>query len=129
MFYFEKDYIMRMIRELTQMLSVMLFGRKLGEGEELVAFMEEGGEKNDYLRRMIDEGQVNAAEEKLFDLLETSGWAEKEKAALAISFYDYLNSKSDAFLENAEFPREEIARGLEDAMEALNVSIPDYLQI
>ena len=77
MFYFEKDYIMRMIRELTQMLSVMLFGRKLGEGEELVAFMEEGGEKNDYLRRMIDEGQVNAAEEKLFDLLETSGWTEK----------------------------------------------------
>ena len=86
-------------------------------------------DQNDYLRGMIDAGRVNAAEEKLFDLLETAVWDDREKAALAIAFYDYLNSKDDAFLEAADFSREEIIRGMEDALKAANMEIPEYLRI
>ena len=86
-------------------------------------------EIDDYLRRMIDEGKINAAENKLFDLIESSAWEDRKKAALVISFYDYLNGKDDAFLASADFPRDEIITGLEDAMKAVNLEITEYLQI
>ena len=50
-------------------------------------------------------------------------------AALALAFYDYLNEKDDAFLEAAGFSREEIIKGLEDAMKAVHMEIPEYLRI
>jgi hypothetical protein len=78
---------------------------------------------------MIDAGQVNEAEEKLFDLLESVGWERREKASLAIAFYDRLNSKDDAFLEAADFSREEVIRGLEDALRLAEMEIPEYLRI
>ena len=90
---------------------------------------ESGRESNDYLRRMIDDGRVNAAEEKLFDLIESAAWDARQKAALVIAFYDYLNGKDDEFLASADFSRDEIAGGLEDAMKALNMEIPEYLRI
>ena len=46
-----------------------------------------------------------------------------------ISFYDYLNDKDDEFPDSADFPRDEIITGLEDAMKAVNMEIPDYLRI
>lgn len=129
MYYYEKDYIMRLIHGIARILARMLFNKEL-EDDGFAAVMEASGrESSDYLRRMIDCGQVNAAEEKLFDLIETAAWDDRQKAALVLSFYDELNRKDDEFLAAADFSREEIIRGLEDAMKALNMEIPEYLRI
>ena len=71
MYYFEKDYIMRLIHGVSRMLAWMIFGKNIAEEEELVSLMEKTCRENhDYLRQMIDSGQINQAEEKLFDLIE-----------------------------------------------------------
>ena len=130
MYYFEKDYIMRLIHGIARILARMLFNRELEEDGEFAAVMEEAERENDdYLRQMVDDGKVNEAEEKLFDLITSASWNEKQKAALVLSFYDYLNDKSDEFLAAADFSREEIIRGLEDGMKAVGMEIPEYLRI
>ena len=130
MYYFEKDYIMRLIHGIARILARMLFNRELEEDGEFAAVMEEAErESDDYLRQMVDDGKVNEAEEKLFDLITSASWDEKQKAALVLSFYDYLNDKSDEFLTAADFSREEIIRGLEDGMKAVGMEIPEYLRI
>ena len=130
MYYFEKDYIMRLIHGIARILARMLFNRELEEDGEFAAVMEEAErESDDYLRQMVDDGNVNEAEEKLFDLIASASWDEKQKAALVLSFYDYLNDKSDEFLAAADFSREEIIHGLEDGMKAVGMEIPEYLRI
>ena len=129
MYYFEKDYIMRLIHGLARALARLLFGKELEHGELVSAMEAFSREKNDYLRQMIDSGQINAAEEKLFDLIRTVPWDDRQKAALIIAFYDHVNSKDDKFLTAADFSRDEIISGLEDAMKAINMEIPEYLRI
>ena len=130
MYYFEKDYIMRLIHGIALMLARMLFGEKIEEDRELVSLMEEPcRENNDYLRRMIDSGRINQAEEKLFDLIETAAWDDRQLAALILSFYDYLNSKDEIFLAQSDFSRDEIISGLEDAMKTISMEIPEYMRI
>ena len=130
MYYYEKDYIMRLIHGIARMLARMLFGRILEDDDELVTVIEEECRKDhDYLRQMVDQGQINAAEEKLFDLIASTGWSDRQKAAMVIAFYDYVNEKTDEFLAEADFSRDEIISGLEDAMKALNMEIPEYLRI
>ena len=130
MYYFEKDYIMRLIHGVSRMLAWMIFGKKIAEEEELVSLMEKTCRENhDYLRQMIDSGQINQAEEKLFDLIETVAWDDRQIAALVLSFYDYLNSRDDDFLARSDFSRDEIISGLEDAMKMMNMEIPEYLKI
>ena len=130
MYYYEKDYIMRLIHGIARGLMKLLYGYEAEDGDGAIVLKEqEARENNDYLAGMIDAGQVNEAEEKLFDLLESVGWERREKASLAIAFYDRLNSKDDAFLEAADFSREEIIRGLEDALRLAEMEIPEYLRI
>ncbi|MBQ6506173.1 MAG: hypothetical protein IKE08_05020 [Clostridia bacterium] len=130
MYYFEKDYIMRLIHGVSRMLAWMIFGKNIAEEEELVSLMEKTCRENhDYLRQMIDSGQINQAEEKLFDLIETVAWDDRQIAALVLSFYDYLNSRDDDFLARSDFSRDEIISGLEDAMKMMNMEIPEYLKI
>ena len=130
MYYFEKDYIMRLIHGVSRMLAWMIFGKNIAEEEELVSLMEKTCRENhDYLRQMIDSGQINQAEEKLFDLTETVTWDDRQIAALVLSFYDYLNSRDDDFLARSDFSRDEIISGLEDAMKMMNMEIPEYLKI
>ena len=126
MYYYEKDYIMRLIHGIAQMLAYLYFGKK---GEMLPVVMgQEAQEDNDYLLRLIDGGQVNSAENKLFKLIESSVWDDDQKAALIISFYDYLNGKKDDFLERAGFSRDEILSGLEEALRMVGKEIPEYLK-
>ena len=130
MYYYEKDYIMRLIHGIALVLARMLLGRQMEEGAEIASVLDRKAKKeDDILRRMIGEGRINEAEERLFDLLETASWEDRQKAALAICFYDAVNEKEDEFLEKADFSRDEIMEGLEDAMKAVHMEIPEYLRI
>ena len=130
MYYYEKDYIMRLIHGIALVLARLLLGRQMeNEGEIATILDKQEKEQNDLLLRMVDEGKINKAEERLFDLLENASWDDRHKAAVAICFYSHVNDKDDEFLEKADFTREEIMEGLEDAMRAVHMEIPEYLRI
>ena len=130
MYYYEKDYIMRLIHGIALVLARLLLGRQMeNEGEIATILGKQEKEQNDLLLRMVDEGKINRAEERLFDLLENASWDDRHKAAVAICFYSHVNDKDDEFLEKADFTREEIMEGLEDAMRAVHMEIPEYLRI
>ena len=129
MYWYEKDYIMRLIHGIAQMLAALFFGRKLETEELKVSFGEEFGSSSDYLCGLVDNGEINAAENRLFELIDTSGMDTDALGSLILLFYDHVNSKDDAFLAAADFSRDEIIRGLEDAMKAINMEIPEYLRI
>ena len=130
MYYFEKDYIMRLIHGIALVLARLLLGRQMeSEGEIATILVKKEKEQNDLLLRMVDDGEINKAEERLFDLLENASWDDRHKAAVAICFYSHVNDKDDEFLEKADFTRDEIMEGLEDAMRAVHMEIPEYLRI
>lgn len=130
MYYYEKDYIMRLIHGIALVLARLLLGRQMeSEGEIATILVKKEKEQNDLLLRMVDEGQINKAEERLSDLLENASWDDRHKAAVAICFYSHVNDKDDEFLEKANFTRDEIMEGLEDAMKAVHMEIPEYLRI
>ena len=127
MYWYEKDYIMRMIHGIAQILAALWFGRR--ETELPSVMSEQCGAENDYLRRLVDSGQINAAEDRLFEILETAVWDSEQKAALILSFYDYVNEKDDAFLSKAGFSRDEIFEGMRDALRSIGKEIPEYLRL
>ena len=129
MFIYEKDYIMRMIYGITQMLAVILFGKKLNSEEVFIALGDEFRGSNDLLLEMVDKGEINAAEDRLFDIIETSGMAKDALGLLILQFYDHVNSKDDEFLAKAEFDREEILPGLKDAMSRIGLDVSEYTNI
>ena len=129
MYYYEKDYIMRLIHGIARMLARLLFGRDEECGELSAVMSPVSREADDHLHRMIDAGEINVAEDRLFEMLGAAAWDEKDLAALALSFYDYANGKSDEFLAASRFSREEIISGLSDAMKVLGMEIPEYLRI
>ena len=129
MYYYEKDYIMRLIHGIALVLARLLLGKQMEEEGEIADMLDlKEKEQNDVLLRMIDEGKINEAEERLFDLLENTAWEDRHRAALAICFYDHVNSKDDEFLEKADFSRDEIVEGLQDAMRTVRMEIPGYLR-
>ena len=86
MYYFEKDYIMRLIHGIARAIARILFDREPEENEEIAVILEKTGRaKYDYLRKLVDDGDINTAEEKLFDLLETVTWASMVTSPGAIS--------------------------------------------
>ena len=130
MYYFEKDYIMRLIHGISRILARMLFNRDLDEPGDILSVMDSGTrESSDYLSRLIDEGKINEAEDKLFEMIRTSAWERQQLSALILAFYDRVNDKDDEFLSNAGFPRNEISAGMEDALNEIGVEVPEYLKI
>jgi hypothetical protein len=124
MYYYEKDYLMRLIHNISHALAYLSFGKK---GETLPEVMgQEVRADNDYLLRMIDSGQINAAENRLFELIESGAWDPRQKTALILSFYDCLNGKKDDYLEASGFCRDEIRQGLYDALRMTGIRLPEY---
>ena len=95
------DYIMRMINEMIHAVLVLLLGKDSENGEKLE--LPEVTEDNTFqkLIAMAGEGQINEAENMLWDLLEDN---------------EYLNDLDDDVLEQGDFSREEIADGLARVM-------------
>lgn len=108
---FENDYIMRMIHEMIRMLVKLLFNVDTESPIEELAVDSGQKDRLEHWYRMIDDGQINEAENQLSDLLEEG---DSDSVRAAILFYSYLNRKSDAFLEKNHYSREEIQAGLED---------------
>lgn len=110
---FTQDWIMRQVQMLAQMLAKILFGKDTTD-----YIVEDEGDLNgtDLLYKALcaklEKGDICGAEDLLFEALENGG---KENLEVAVDFYARLNKMSDAELESANFSREEVEQGLQNA--------------
>ncbi len=111
----ENDYMMRIIHEMVRTI-VMLIFHKDQETEEELIFLD--GVSQDFYQRLChlaDVGKINEAENMLYQNLEENDWDKEETMVnlkVALAFYDLLNSKSNDFLEEHDYSREEVEEGI-----------------
>lgn len=124
---FEQDYVMRLIKEMIRALLKLLFSIDTDSpSAELLKDTEEQ-QTLEALLDMIDEGRIDDAENKIYEITED---ADKRNLEIAVLFYAYLNDKSDEFLELHNFSRDEIKLGLQDISARYGVDgfVEMYLQ-
>ena len=116
----EKDYILRMIKDLTKSIAHLILGKAEIEYE-----LPEDNQysKVDFLYvkliELVNLGQINEAEDLLFDEINPSGMRQFE---MAMSFYLYLNDFGDDYLERNNYSRDEITEGIKSICEEYGVS-------
>ena len=111
----EKDYIMRIIKEMVRALMSVALGKKYVAVEmEHESGYKVSGYKLDALKKLIDEGNIDDAENRL---LENIDYGNNDEVAAAALFYLYLSEKNEDFLENNDFSKEEVLEGLKRIIE------------
>ena len=105
----EKDYIMRMIKEMVRVLFSLAFGKKYVSVElEKENKYEVSGKNLKIFLNMIDLGQINEAENILLDSID---YTNKNEVMAVALFYQYLSEKDNQFLENNNYTKEEVLSG------------------
>ena len=106
----EKDYIMRMIKEVIRILINLALGKtyiqvelppenKYGLADDKVA----------KLKAMVNRGEINEAENILLDEMD---YTDKEAVAELIFFYEYTSQMPSEFLEQYNYSQKEVLEGL-----------------
>lgn len=106
----EKDYVMRIIKEMVRILISLLLGKAYVQ-VELPRENKYGvsGAKLSRWKDMIDEGKINEAENMLLEQLDYNN---KEDISQAIFFYEYASGKGEDFLRKCNYSEEEVLDGL-----------------
>ena len=79
--------------------------------EENINKSQEQTEKYDKLKILVDNYEINQAENLLFANIDINNI---EDLKLALLFYQYVNEKDNEFLEKSNYSREEIEQGIKD---------------
>lgn len=116
---FEQDYVMRIIKEMIRAILKLLFNIDTESPTEELLENKEEKETLENLLDMVDAGEINEAENRLYDLISVTDINSLEVALL---FYSYLNDKADEFLEANDFSRDEIKLGMENVAENFGLS-------
>ena len=109
---------MRLVHEIARVLAKILFNI---DSETVSEELESRIEETDILEQlldMIDNGQINEAENKLYDMLDEGI---PNCIEIAILFYSYLNDKTDEFLMENEYSRGEVIDGIETVAERVGL--------
>ena len=110
----EKDYIMRMIKEMVRLLFSLAFGKKYVSVElEKENKYEVSGKNLKIFLNMIDLGQINEAENILLDSID---YTNKNEVMAVALFYQYLSEKDNQFLENNNYTKEEVLSGFKQLL-------------
>ena len=108
----EKDYIMRMIKEMVRVLFSLIFGKKYVSVELENKYEVSGKNLKDFLD-MIDSGQINEAENILLDSID---YTDRNEVMAAALFYQYLSEKDSEFLKNNNYTKEEVLSGFKQLL-------------
>ena len=104
-----------MIKEMVQVLFSLGFGKKYVSVElEDENKYEVSGNTLKYFFDMIDQGDINEAENLL---LEDLDYTNKEEVMAAAFFYQYLSQKDDDFLRRNDYTKEEVLFGVKQLLE------------
>lgn len=109
---FEQDYVMRIIKEMVRTLVKLLFNVDTDSPSAELLKEKEDKQTLESLLELIDDGKIDEAENRVYEIIEDD---DKRNLEIAILFYSYLNDKTDDFLEEHNFSRSEIKCGLRDA--------------
>lgn len=116
---FEQDYVMRLIKEMVRAMLKLLFNIDTDSPTAELLENKEEKETLENLLDMVDAGEINEAENRLYELISVTDTNSLEAVLL---FYSYLNDKTDDFLEANDFSREEIKLGMENVIEDFGLS-------
>lgn len=116
---FEQDYVMRLIKEMVRAILKLLFNIDTESPTVELLENKEEQETLEKLLDMVDAGKINEAENRLYDLTSDT---DRNSLEVALLFYDYLNEKTDDFLESNDFSRDEIKLGIENVTDRLGLS-------
>lgn len=107
---YQNNMLKRNISSLIRMTAIIAFGA-FQEKYKQPKFVENTAEDSLYLRlvKLIDEGELNEAENILIEKVEDTNLADLQ---LALDVYAYMNEKSDEFLNSNDFERFEIEDGV-----------------
>ena len=110
----QKDYIMRMIKEMVRILFSLIYGKKYVSVElEKENKYEVSGKNLKSFLDMIDSGQINEAENILLDNID---YANNDEVMAAALFYQYLSEKDSEFLINNNYTKEEVLSGFKQLL-------------
>ena len=110
----EKDYIMRMIKEMVRILFSLIYGKKYVSVElEKENKYEVSGKNLKSFLDMINSGQINEAENILLDNID---YANNDEVMAAALFYQYLSEKNSEFLINNNYTKEEVLSGFKQLL-------------
>lgn len=115
---FEKDYIMRIVKEMVRMLLKLLFDIDTTRSMEDVIKEAEEKQTLDRLIKMIDEGFVNEAENELYEITLDG---DRTHLKTALIFYYHLSEKDEDFLSRHGYTQEEVKEGVEDLIDRYGV--------
>ena len=108
---FEQDYIMRIIKEVVRAILKLLFHIDIESPSAELIKDQQCRATLDNLLEMVDRGQINEAENILYDLTSTG---DMQNLQVALLFYSYLNDKEESYLSEHNFSHEEVKNGLTD---------------
>lgn len=115
---FEQDYVMRIIKEMVRAILKLLFNIDTESPTVELLENKEEQETLENLLDMVDTGEINEAENRLYDLISNT---DVNSLEIALLFYSYLNDKIDDFLGENDFSRDEIKLGLENVANSLGL--------
>ena len=104
----DKDYVMRIVHEWIRTLIKLIFNKDIDQDKDTEIPLEVA-ERYRKLIAMIDDGEINEAENILLEGLEEGNRAYFEMALL---FYEKLSGKTDEFLTAHDYSRAEVVDGL-----------------
>lgn len=97
---FEQDYIIRTIKEMIRAILKLLFHIDTDNPIENLLEDKESRDTLEKLLDMVDHGNINEAENQIYDMTSDSNMANLE---IALLFCSYLNDKDDEFYGNMGF--------------------------
>jgi hypothetical protein len=118
---YHEDWLMSQIRLLAAAIARAVFRRDavLYEIRDQVQ-QTETDKLHLHLLRLLDAGQINEAEDLLFEALRPG---DKDLLLLAVDFYQRLNALRDDELEQNGFSRQEIYEGLSDVQQIYGLNV------
>ena len=115
----KNDYIMRKIEEWISMILEFVFKIDKNSSPEKLLKLEASKEILKDLKSKIDAGNINEAEDALFNLIR---FKTQDSLLIGLLFYSHLNEKSSKFLNEHDFDREEIKTGIKDLLNECNMN-------
>ncbi len=94
----EKDYIMRMIKEMVRVLFSLMFGKKYVSVE------------------LEKENKYEVSGKNLKDFLHSIDYTDRNEVMVAALFYQYLSEKDSEFLKNNNYTKEEVLSGFKQLL-------------
>lgn len=116
---FEKDYVMRLAKEIARMIAFLITGKKDEEELEDKRLYTSLDGLYELIIKLADNGKINEAESLLFNKLDKN---DIEQLYIAMAFYEHINEYTDEFLNQHSYTREEIIEGLNDLAKEYGIS-------